>query len=152
MFLRDYVMIARPFQQVEPEFVAGARYWLPAMAFQADGHGNKLLSELGFDVAKRRIGRRIELNLGDPRRTEGVTLLPVHWQAATKVGLFPVLDGQLEIAHLGPTTTQVGLSATYEVPLGWVGKIADRALLHRVAEATVRDFMERIRIRLDGSA
>jgi hypothetical protein len=80
MFLRYYVTIARPFQQVEPEFVAGARYWLPSMAEHANEHGHKLMSELGFDIGKRRIGKRIEVKLGDPRRAEGVTLLPVYWQ------------------------------------------------------------------------
>lgn len=144
MFVRYYVMISRPFAEVEAELTAGAAHWLPAMAQRANGHGAQLLSELGFDVGKRRIGRRIEVKLGAPERTAGVTLLPVRWQAATKAGLFPALEGQLEIAKLGLTTTQVGLSASYDPPLGLVGKIADRALLHRVAEVTVQDFMKRI--------
>jgi hypothetical protein len=152
VFVRYYVMISRPFPEVETEFTTGAEHWMPAMAQHANGHGVKLLSELGFDVGQRRIGRRIEVKLGAPRRTAGVTLVPVRWQAATKAGLFPALEGQLEIAKLGLTTTQVGLSASYEPPLGLVGKIADRALLHRVAEATVRDFMERIGDRLQHPA
>jgi len=150
MFLRYYVMVERPFSEVEADFVAGARRWMPAMARQANGHGVKLLSELGFDIGKRRIGRRIEVKLDDPRRTEGVTLVPIHWEAATQAGLFPVLEGQMEVAALGMTATQVGISASYQPPTGFVGKIADRALLHRVAEATVRDFMERIGARLAG--
>jgi hypothetical protein len=109
----------------------------------------RLLSELGFEFGTRRVARRIEIKLDDPRRTEGVTLLPVHWQAASQSNLFPALDGLLEIAALGVTTTQVGISASYEPPLGFVGTIADRALLHRVAEATVRDFMDRIGVRLE---
>ncbi len=149
MFVRYYVMIGRPFAEVEEEFTAGAEHWIPAMAERANGHGVELLSELGFDVGTRRIGRRIEVKLGAPQRTAGVTLVPVHWRAAAKAGLFPALEGQLEIAKLGLTTTQVGLSASYEPPLGLVGKIADRALLHRVAEVTVRDFMERIGGRLE---
>jgi hypothetical protein len=149
VFVRYYVMIGRPFAEVDEELTAGAARWMPAMAQHANGHGVKLLSELGFDVGKRRIGRPIEVKLGVPTRTAGVTLLPVRWRAATKAGLFPELEGQLEIAKLGLTTTQVGLSASYEPPLGLVGKIADRALLHRVAEATVQDFMTRIGDRLE---
>jgi hypothetical protein len=149
VFVRYYVMIGRAFAEVETEFTESAERWLPAMAQHANGYGDKLLSELGFEVGKRRIGRVIEVKLGAPRRTDGVTLIPVGWHAATKAGLFPALEGQLEIAKLGVTTTQVGLSASYEPPLGWVGKIADRALLHRVAEVTVRDFMERIGDRLE---
>jgi hypothetical protein len=149
VFVRYFVIISRPFAELEAEFTAGAERWMPAMAQRANGHGVELLSELGFDVGKRRIARRIEVKVGAPRRTAGVTLLPVHWRAATESGLFPELKGQLEIAMLGLATTQVGLSATYEPPLGLVGKIADRALLHRVAEVTVRDFMERVRDRLE---
>jgi hypothetical protein len=149
VFVRYYVMISRPFAEVEAELTAGAEHWMPAMAQRANGHGVKLLSELGFDVGKRRIGRPIEVKLGAPTRTAGVTLLPVSWQAATQAGLFPALDGQLEIAKLGLTTTQVGLSASYEPPLGLVGKIVDRALLHRVAEVTVQDFMKRVGDRLE---
>lgn len=151
VFLRYYVMIGRPFAEVETEVTADAEHWMPAMAQRANGHGVKLLSELGFDVGALRIGRRIEVKLGAPRRTAGVTLVAVRWRAATRAGLFPALEGQLEIAKLGLTTTQVGLSASYEPPLGLVGKIADRALLHRVAEVTVQDFMGRIGERLERS-
>lgn len=122
----------------------GAENWMPDLAWKANGHGVRLLSELGFKVGERRIGKRIELDVGEPLRTPGLTLLPIRWRAATKAGLFPALDGQIEIAALGSTATQVGLSATYEPPLGLIGKIADRALLHRIAEVTVKDFVERI--------
>jgi hypothetical protein len=35
-------------------------------------------------------------------------------------------------------------SARYQPPLGLLGSAADRALLHRVAEATIRDFVQRL--------
>ena len=50
---------------------------------------------------------------------------------------------------MGSARTQLGLSANYEPPLGVLRKIADRALFHRVAEVTVKDFLERIGERLD---
>ena len=36
------------------------------------------------------------------------------------------------------------MSGRYSPPFGSVGEALDRALLHRVAEATVRDFVERV--------
>jgi len=60
-----------------------------------------------------------------------------------------VREGELEVAAIGNARTQLGLSANYEPPLGVLGKIADRALLHRVAEVTVKDFLERIGARLE---
>ena len=152
MFLRYYVTVGLPSHEVEAAFDAGVELWLPALVQQVNGHGMQLLSELGFDVGKRRIERKIEVTVGTPKRIPGATLVPIKWHAASTSWLFPELDGQLEIAALGATTTQLGLSASYEPPLGLVGKIADRALLHRVAEVTIKDFLEGVGRRFDSES
>ena len=149
MFLRSYVVVARPFDEVAAEMAAGAENWMPDMARHANGDGQKLLSELGFNVGKSRIGRRIKVEMGAPKVRAGLMFLPIRWGAATEAALFPTLDGELEVAALGSVGTQLGLSANYEPPLGVLGKIADRALFHRVAEVTVKDFLERIGDRLE---
>ncbi len=149
VFLRSFVMVARPSAQVEAEIVQGVHKWLPDMAKQANGDGEKLLSELGFQVGNRRIARQIEVEIGAARAGAGLTFMPIRWQAATDASLFPTLEGELEIAPVGATRTQLGLSANYSPPLGLLGKIADRALFHRVAEVTVKDFLERIGKRLE---
>jgi hypothetical protein len=144
MLLRHFVLIARPVEEVETDLATGAQQWMPDLAWKSNGHGMKLLSELGFEVGRRRMARRIEVELGALRPMGGVTLLPIRWKAASHAGFFPALDGQLEIAPIGKTTTQLSLSASYEPPFGLVGKIADRALMHRVAEITIKDFLDRI--------
>jgi hypothetical protein len=144
MFLRYYITIRRPAEEVEAALVGGAENWLPALVQQATGDGVKMLSELGFEIGKGRIEKRIEVTVGSPRHTTGATLVPIRWRAASAAWLFPALDGQLEIASLGKANTQLGLSASYEPPLGLVGRIADRALLHRVAEVTIKDFLESV--------
>lgn len=149
VFLRSFVMVARPSAQVETEIVEGVHKWLPDMAKQANGDGEKLLSELGFKVGNRRIARQIEVEIGAARAGAGLTFMPIRWHAATDASLFPTLEGELEIAPVGATRTQLGLSANYSPPLGLLGKIADRALFHRVAEVTVKDFLERIGKRLE---
>ena len=127
----------------------GVDSWMPDMARHANGDGEKLLSELGLNLGKRRIGRRIKVDIGVPKTAAGLMFLPIRWRADTETGLFPTLDGDLEIATLGNAKTQLGLSANYEPPLGLVGRVADRALFHRVAEVTVKDFLERIGERLE---
>lgn len=149
MFLRSYVVVARPFAEVGAEMAAGADNWMPDMARDANGDGEKLLSELGFNLGKGRIGRRIKVEMGAPKVRDGLMFLPIRWRAATEAALFPTLDGELEVAALGSARTQLGLSANYEPPLGLLGKIADRALFHRVAEVTVKDFLERIGDRIE---
>jgi hypothetical protein len=152
LFLRSYVVVARPIAGVEAEMAAGTENWMPDMAKGANGDGEKLLSELGFNLGKRRVGRRINVEIGAPNATAGIMFLPIRWQSATEAGLFPILEGVLEVAALGSARTQLGLSASYEPPLGLIGKIADRALFHRVAEVTVKDFLERIGERLERTA
>ena len=149
MFLRYFVTVGLAAHEVESAFDAGVELWMPDLVRKVNGQGMQLLSELGFEVGSRRIERKIEVTVGTPKRTAGATLVPIHWQAASTSWLFPELDGQLEIAALGSTTTQLGISASYEPPLGLVGKIADRALLHRVAEVTIKDFLEGIGKRFD---
>jgi hypothetical protein len=149
LFLRSYVVVERPFAHVEAEMARGVENWVPDMARHANGDGEKLLSELGFGIGKRRIGKRITVDIGAPRLSGGLMLMSIHWRAATEAGLFPTLEGQLEVAALGNARTQLGLSANYEPPLGPLGKIADRALFHRVAEVTVKDFLERVGKRLE---
>jgi hypothetical protein len=36
------------------------------------------------------------------------------------------------------------MSARYRPPLGAFGQALDRAMLHRVAEATIKDFLDRV--------
>jgi hypothetical protein len=73
----------------------------------------------------------------------GKTLLPLSWKATGPERLFPS-HADLEIAALGRSRTQLSISARYRPPLGVVGKALDRVLLHRVAEATIKDFMDRV--------
>jgi hypothetical protein len=127
----------------------GAGNWLPDIANDANGGGEKLLSELGFDLGTRRVGRRINVEIGAPKASAGLIFMPIRWRAAAEAGFFPTLEGELEVAAIGSARTQLGLSANYEPPLGVLGKIADRTLFHRVAEVTVKDFLERVGERLE---
>jgi hypothetical protein len=151
VFLRYYVTIDRKADVVEAAFDAGVENWIPGLVQHVNAEGMHLLSELGFDIGKRRVEKQIAVTVGTPRQTVGATLVPIRWQAASTSWLFPALDGQLEIAALGDSKTQLGISATYETPLGLAGKIADRALLHRVAEVTVKDFLESVARRFEES-
>lgn len=148
MFLRYYTIIERPFQDAEGAFLSSPENWMPVLASEASGNGERLLAELGFKVGDRRLKRQIELELGEALRGATLTIRPVRWHAAANAGLFPELEGHLEVAALGAGATQLGLSANYRPPLGLVGKLADRTLLHRVAEVTVKDFLERVAARL----
>ena len=72
------------------------------------------------------------------------TVVPMRWRATGAAGLFPSLEADLEIGTLGPGRTQVAISARYTPPLGAVGKAIDRAVLFRIAEATLKDFLDNV--------
>ena len=49
---------------------------------------------------------------------------------------------------IGPGVSRLTLSGTYGAPLGALGREIDTAVLHRVAEATIRNFAEGIAARV----
>lgn len=73
----------------------------------------------------------------------------MKWEAVHFPSLFPVLEGDLEFAPLGGPQCRMILSASYVAPLGELGRRLDKALLHRVAESTVRSFLVRLATALE---
>jgi hypothetical protein len=144
MFVRYFVEIPAAFGEVEEALLLSPDRWIPGIAHDADERGGLLLAEVGFGSPPRRLKKEVEIELGEPLRLGSKTLLPLLWRATRLHGLFPVLEGDLEVAALGRSRTQLALSARYQPPLGTFGRAVDRALLHRVAEATVKDFVDRV--------
>jgi hypothetical protein len=90
------------------------------------------------------LGRRVAIQLGEPVRFPSMTSLPLTWEPVGLEGVLPRLDATIEVGSLGGDRTQLAISARYRPPLGVVGRAVDRVLLHRVAEATLKDFLDRL--------
>ncbi|GBC86066.1 hypothetical protein HRbin12_00047 [bacterium HR12] len=145
MFVRYYLELPLRFEDVERALLAEPEAWVPGLARDAERRGERLLAEVGFTVTEsRRIDKRVEIELGTPHRMPTKTILPMSWRAVGADGLFPALEADLEVAALGPRRTQLSISARYRPPMGALGRVLDRALLHRVAEATIKDFLDRV--------
>lgn len=131
-------------ERVEEALLRDPHSWLPGLAGAANFHGDALLAEVGFgdDV---RVARRVAIEFGEPVKMPSKTVVPIRWSAVGAAGLFPSLDADLEIAPLGPHRSQLAMSARYVPPLGAVGRAIDRAVLFRVAEATLKDFLDRVK-------
>jgi hypothetical protein len=149
MFVRYYVELDLPFAVSDAALLSAPADWIPGLAIGARSRGERLLAEVGFgdDV---RVERLVEVELHEPIRLEGKTLLPITWTPASGTGMLPALEGDVELAPLGPARSQLAMTARYTPPFGLLGRVADRALLHRVAEATVKDFVERVAEALRG--
>ena len=143
MFARYFVELAGDLDRIERVVLDAPETWLPTLATTANRRGDQLLAEVGFgdDI---RIARTVTLAVGTPTRMPAKTVIPLGW-SASGAGLFPALDADLEIAPLQDGLCQLAISARYKPPLSVVGRAIDRALLARVAEATLKDFLDRVR-------
>ena len=145
MFIKYFLDLEDPYDRVEAALLSDPGTWIPGVARAADDAGEQLLSDVGFAVTnEHRVDKRVEISFGQPVRTFAQARLPMSWNATGPARLFPSFEADLEIAALGPTRTQISISGRYRPPMGAVGRVFDRALLHRVAEATVKDFLDRV--------
>ena|SRR5438552_2086415 len=142
MFIRYFIEIPQPMAEVEAELLGSPERWLTRPAQDAEVRGSQLLAEVGFGPAYARVDKEVEIQFGDPLRFPSKTILPMAWKPAGLDRLFPALEADIELGELGPERTQLSISARYTPPLGSLGRVLDRALLHRVAEATVKDFLD----------
>ena len=115
--------------------------------------------------AHRRIGGRLRprpdpgrrgwcLQAGPrPGRCPAPTRRP-GWRCAgmatgTGGALFPVLDADLTLTPAGEGTILM-MAGSYRPPFGAVGGVLDRAVLRRVADATIRGFLTQVAAKLTG--
>jgi len=69
----------------------------------------------------------------------------MRWEADGTAGaLFPVLDADITLTRAGEEATVLAVSGTYRPPLGSLGAGLDRAIMHLVAEATIRAFTRQL--------
>jgi len=91
------------------------------------------------------LSKLIQVQARDLVIGEGPAVLTLRWQATGPGGaLFPVLDADIRLAPAGDRAVMLRLDGAYRPPLGIAGAGLDRAILRRVATATVQDFLGRI--------
>ena len=75
--------------------------------------------------------------------------LAIRWEATGPAGeLFPVLDADVRLVRTGERAAVLTMSGVYRPPLGALGQALDRAILHRVAAATIRGFIAQVAARI----
>lgn len=103
--------------------------------------GEQLRARVGPSAS---IAREVKLEIGLAEIHRTGLVYPVRWTASGAGLLFPELDADLILSKAGSDVTYLTLRGTYQPPLGPIGRLADRAVLGRVADATVADWMERL--------
>ncbi|MGH7764682.1 MAG: hypothetical protein ACREOM_09730 [Candidatus Dormibacteraceae bacterium] len=135
MYVQHSVHIDRAAAECAKVLEGGPRTWFPH--FEADGR-----SDVGLRVAGISVTKRVKVELGEPERKGDWTNVPITWKATFPEKLFPVLNGRLELTPVEKKVTRLTLSGVYEPPLGRLGELIDEAVMHNVAQATVREIAE----------
>ena len=104
--------------------------------------GESLYARVGPD--KGGIAKEVVLDI-EPSVTRGDSVFyPVSWWATGARMLFPRMQADLILTPIGEGVTRLSFLGSYEPPLGALGHILDRAVLGRVADATVKAWVDRI--------
>lgn len=151
IFVEDFIELPCPTSSIRDRFVNDGE-WLAPLANAAEADGESLRLRIGPGWAGGRLTREVQTTILGHRTRENALVVTISWQATSYPSLFPVLVGDLELANIGAATCRLTLSASYRPPLGEVGMTLDRALMHRVAQSTVRSFLERLAGSLVGAA
>jgi hypothetical protein len=142
MFVYYFVYVDRPFREVEKELLDRFEE-LGAWASAAYRDGEQIRARLAVNKTPL-LAKEVSLQVGEPIRAHAHTTVPLMWDATGSSSLFPRMLADLIVAPLGASRAQLTFRGSYDPPLGAVGEALDRAVLHRVAEASVKGFMDRI--------
>ena len=113
-----------------------------AWARLAVRRGEELRSRIdpgGFVPAKG-----IEIEVGRSERRAGSVIIPIKWKATGVGPIFPVMNADIVLQPIGHTDVQVAIRGSYDPPLGGFGRLLDRAVMHRLAEASAKSFVDQL--------
>lgn len=142
MLAQASATLPHPSKRVVSALTAPDHPWTVAL----DGDGGDLLAKVGISVGPVPVYKhvRLEIGLSSAALLPESVMLPVSWVAVGGPPIFPKMEGTLHAEPEGPGLTRLTLNARYDPPMGKVGELIDRAMMHRVAALTMTDFVERI--------
>ena len=144
MFVQDFKTLAVPYDDVAQHFRDDIDPLLHAAIASTRKAGEQILIRVGPEGWPEALAKTVEIHPG-PIRPHGDGLLVAFWWEATgDASLFPRLDADIEVAPFGTNQTAISLQGRYDPPAGALGRMADQVLLHRIAESTIRAFLESI--------
>lgn len=120
-------------------------------ALQSDGLEEQLTAgvtqvhETLFRAGIPGVTKAVHLSTLPARIVDDTVIIAIRWESIGPASeLFPSLDADLTLSRSDGTQTRLTLVGSYRPPLGRVGAALDRAMLHRVAQATMRNFLKQL--------
>ena len=145
MFIQHSVHVDRPFEVCSATLARDPKRWFPRL-------GDQALYAVGPRIAGVPFRKRVDVEAGEPVKLGDWIAVPVTWRATYITGLFPVMVGKVELVPVDPDVTRLSVCGMYEPPLGPLGKQIDDSLMHKVADATVKELAETIAKELESYA
>lgn len=142
MLTQGTATLAFPSEKVAAALASPKRTWSVGL----DGDGRELMAKVGITLAGIPVYKHVRLEVGTAPQNlrDGRIMLPVSWETVGGPPIFPKMAGTLHVEPAGPAETRITLNATYDPPLGRLGALIDRGVMHRLARMTVVDFVERL--------
>lgn len=138
MLIQDFVEIPIPFETLVG-LIEQSREDLRVWAAAAYQKGERLALGPGPTLSAA-----IDLKVGEWLPGFETVTIPLEWEATNATSLFPRMRAELVVAPLPDDRCQVMFRGNYDAPLEGLGRMLDKLALHRVAESTVRSFLERL--------
>lgn len=135
MHVQHSVHIRQPIQQVSAALVASPERWFP--------------KSVGVHVAGIPVRKRVKVEFGEPAKLSSWAVIPISWTPTFAQKLLPIMNGKVDVAPVSKDETRLTVSGMYEPPLGKIGEQLDEAMMHNVAEGTVKELAEAIAQRLE---
>ena len=154
MFVRDEVLLDLTFTVARARLANLARGGsLLSVSEDAYNGGITGLVRIGPLGPAPGLSRLVQVHFRDLMERNDSAGLALRWEAiGTGGGLLPVLDADITLSPSGKQATLLTLAGVYRPPLGSLGAGLDHAILHRVAAATIRNFINRVAAGITGQA
>jgi len=146
VFVRYNTLVEAPLALVEQRLDA-LHHDLAEWAGVAYHEGESLRAKIG--PAVEGLAKEVRLEVGAHEVHRKGLVYPIKWIATGAQTLFPTMSADLVLSHVGPSQTRIIFDGTYEPPLGPLGRAIDRVALRRVADSTVKRWVDRIAMALE---
>jgi hypothetical protein len=152
--IRVYEYVNHPFEEVRNALSSDVSAVFRNATKVAALRAKNVASELHVNIAGIEVGTDISISVTSiedhPKKimSPAKTVLQLEWESSKMPSLFPFMQAELSIYPLTSTETQLDLEGNYNPPLGLLGKAIDAVVGHRIAEASVHQFIKDVAIYL----
>jgi len=146
MFVREELVLDVGFDNARARFANLTQGgWLDGVSAAAYDHGLERLIRVGPLGSVPGMSKLVRVHVRDLVTRGDTAVLTLRWETTGHGSrLFPALDADITLTPAGAGKTRVSLAGVYRPPLAGLGAGLDKAILHRVAAATIRSMLGRV--------